>query len=53
MQGGFSYCRAGIRLLTRNRGVWREGHGDGEVIDRPAKEPEQATWSDLRAAGEY
>ena len=48
MQGGFSYRTAGIRLLTRSRGVCSEGYWRGRLTDRPAKELKQATW---RAAG--
>ncbi len=48
MQGGFSYCKTCIRLLTRSWGVCSEGYGHGEVIDRPVKEPKQAAW---RAVG--
>jgi len=53
VQGGFSYCTAGIRVLTRSRGVCSQEYRHGKVIDRPVKEPEQATWPELRAAGEY
>jgi hypothetical protein len=43
-----------MRLLRRSRGVCSEGygHGHGEVIGRPVKEPEQARWPELSATGE-
>jgi hypothetical protein len=34
--------QAGIRLLTKSRGVCSQEYGHGEVIDRPVKEPKQA-----------
>ena len=53
MQGRLQLLQSWHTAVNEELGRLQRRVRAREVIDRPVKEPEQASWPELRAAGEY